>query len=411
MATTSIPAGHPLAKKVFGAALFAEMLRSPHSASLRWMTGPAPTISDAANKLEKMQTNANFPIIRVTDLQSGRGDTVSVDLFNIIQGLPTMGDRKIAGRLMGLSSNSMDIKIDQMRAGIDTGGRMSQQRTVHDLRTIGRANLAGYWARATSQQKIIHAAGTRGSIDMPSWPIPLASHAEFAEIMVNPVLAPTYNRHFYAGDATGLGDIDSADLLVLDDIDKLRVRLEEFELPLQPITLPDDPQGSDDNPLYCLLVSPRVWHHLEIQTGATAWRTFLQNAQVRGSKNPLFMGGAGMWNGIVVKKMPYWIEMDTGTTETVATSADTYTETTVSVNYVSHRSILLGAQALAEVYGGNQDSMTHFSWFEQREDHDNAYQASVSAMGGMSKLRFTDSSGVDTDHGVVVIDSAAPVIT
>ena len=235
MAQTSIPAGHPLARKVFGAAVFAEVTRAK-SFSNR-LVAPAPKQASAERRL-RMQTSPEFPFVRVTDLNKGMGDTVSVDLFNILQGKPIIGDQRISGLLMNLKSDSMDIKINQRRGGIDAGGRMTQHRTVHNLRTIGRANLEGWWSRYLDQEKLVHAAGNRGSMDTPEWVIPLNTDPDYNDIIINPVLPPTFNRHFYAGDATSLDTIDNTDILTLQDIDKLRAAIDESDMPLQPVKMP-----------------------------------------------------------------------------------------------------------------------------------------------------------------------------
>lgn len=119
MATTTIPAGHALARKVFGAAVFSEMTRQP--TFMNRLTGEAPQMSEAASKLERMETPRGYPVCRISDLSRTAGDTVSVDMFNILQGRPATGDTLIAGRMMNLSSNSMDIKINQLRGGVNTG--------------------------------------------------------------------------------------------------------------------------------------------------------------------------------------------------------------------------------------------------------------------------------------------------
>lgn len=121
MAQTTVPIGSALAKKVYSVAVFSETQRKP---SLRRnLVGPAPTQSSTEKKL-RGQTSEDFPIVRVTDLQNTAGDTVSVDLFNVVHGKPTMGDHKIAGRMMPLKSSSMDVRIDQFRGGVDQGGRI-----------------------------------------------------------------------------------------------------------------------------------------------------------------------------------------------------------------------------------------------------------------------------------------------
>ena len=410
MAQTQVPFGSVLAKKVYGAAVFAEMVRQP--GLFTNMTGPAPGADEVRSKLEKMQTSPDYPIVRVSDLSKSAGASVSVDVFNILQGKPVMGDTKLAGKMMSLTYASMDIKIDQMRGGVDAGGRMTQQRTIHNLRGIGRAGLVGWWARASSQIKTIHLAGARGDENTPSWVVPLASDPDFTQIMVNTVRPPTISRHFYPADATSIATIEASDTLTIDELDRLRVRLDELETPMQSIKLPDDP-GAHEGGIFLLLVSPRTWHHFETVTttnNAPSWRTFLMNARERGSKNPLFTGECGMWNGIVVRKMPYWVSFNTGTAVPVSAAATDDTTTTSTAAVPIHRCILLGAQAMAEVWGQHHSSGTHFNWHEETTDHGNTFEASVAGMGGYDKLRFTDSSGNRYDHGVAVLDVSAPSI-
>jgi len=410
MAQTNIPFGHPLARKVFGAAVFAEVVRAPSLTNR--LVGPAPKLGQATAKLEKMQTSADYPIIRVTDLNKGAGDTVSVDLFNILEGKPVMGDTKLSGKMMKLTSSSMDVQLNQCRGGVDTGGRMTQQRTIHDLRRVGLAGLAGWYARLAEQRRFVHLAGARGSQNTADWVIPLAADGDFSTIMVNSVAPPTYDRHLYSGAANAApADIAAADMLVLDDIDRMRALIDEQNFPLQPVKFPDDP-AAEDEPLFVLLVSSRVWHHLQTETGSTAWRTFLMNARERSSKNPLFTGMPGMWNGILVRKMPRAIRFNPGDVVTIATNADTpgTTTSTVAAGVTVDRSVLLGAQALCEVYGRHTSSGTHFNWHEEKTDHENTLEASIASITGCSKLRFADKAGRTNDHGVMVIDSSSPTI-
>jgi N4-gp56 family major capsid protein len=411
MASTSIPFGSALAGKVYGAAVFAEYCTTP-SFSNR-LTGAAPNLASAAALLEKMQTSHHYPFLRVTDLSKGAADTVSVDCFNILEGRPVVGDTRLAGKMMGLTSSSMDMTVNQIRAGVDSGGRMSQQRTKHNLRTVAKAGLGGWWTRFMDQMKLVHLAGARGSQNGMEWVLPLASDPEFASYMVNTVKAPTYNRHFYAGDATALSNLDTTDYLKLSDLDRLRTLIDEMDNPLQPVKLDGD-FAADEDPLYILLVSPRVYSNLLRQSGTTAIRTFQSNAAARGAKNPVFTGTVGLWNGILVKKMPRtFIEFASSEVVTTATSAAAYTETTTTVaalgaNYPVHRCLLLGAQAYAEAFGKDADSGTHINWNEELTDHKNVVETSLRTIMGGSKIRFTNKAGVDYDYGCAVIDTVAP---
>lgn len=407
---TQIPIGSPLARKVYGAALFATVQQQPGFMNL--LSGPAPKQADAEAKL-KGQTSPDYPIVKITDLSKTRGDLVTVDLFNILQGKPVMGDKRLAGKMMSLTSSTMEVRINQYRGGVDNGGTMTQQRTVHNLRGIAMAALTGWATRLEDQICLVHLAGARGSQNTADWVVPLASDPDFSEIMVNNVLAPTFNRHFYAGDATALDNLDTADILDLPTIDRLAATMNESDVPLQHVRVKEDKYGWD-SPFWVLLVTARQWLYLQTRTGEKAWRTFLTDAYKRwdGSRHPLFYGDCGMWAGILVRPIKRLaIRFAAGEQVTVATSADTYTETTKTCAVPTDRALLLGAQALAKVYGRHGSSDYHYSWHEELVDHENAVETSVAMMGGCAKTRFkvlTEGALKDTDHGVCVIDSYAP---
>lgn len=405
---TVIASGSALAVKLYSVALFNESLRL--STFRRNLTGPAPKQS-SAEMLAKGQTSPDYPFVTITDLSSGPGDDVSIDLFNILTGRATMGDKKLAGRLMGLTSSSMDLKINQCRGGVETGGRMSQQRTRHNLRSIAKANLGGWNARLYDQLASVHVAGARGTSDDNEWIVPVTSDPDFADITINAVVAPTVNRRFFASDATSVTNLDTADILTLKDLDKLRMTLGEQAFTIQPIRLEGDLQA-DEDPLYVLYVSERVWYNIQISTTGQNWRTFLAAAYERSKdfKHPLFMGSPGMWAGILVKKMRRAIRFSSGDTVVEYDGSNVAQNVTAAVGF--DRSILLGGQALAIAYGnaqgaGNSDGY-HFSWHEEMTDHDNIREISSASMSGMAKIRFTGSDGAPTDHGVATIDSYAP---
>lgn len=418
-ASTNIPAGHPLARKVFGAAVFADLVAAP--GFMKNMTGPAPQMGEATAKLSKMQTSAAYPFVRVTDLSKGDGDVVSVDLFNIIQGKPIIGDEQITGKLMSLKSSSQSFTLDQVRGGVETGGRMSQHRTVHDLRSVGRANLTGWYNRYYGQLALVHLCGARGDDESIDWVIPTAADADFTKICVNPVLAPTYDKHWYAGDATSLNDMDTADALTLDDIDRFRGLLDELVIRFPPVKFEGDDMAEED-PLYVLLLGTRTWHHLQTHqhTSSNDIRSWQAAARERGKSNPLFKGDAFMWNGFLVRRMPgrLAVRFNQGSSVTTATNAAEFATTSTTVatfdgggaaaDYTVERNLILGAQALGVAFGKDTASGTHFKWFEQKVDHDNAWEGSVSAIMGMQKLRFRNGTGVDSDHGVIAVDCYAP---
>lgn len=415
---TNVATGSALARKLYSVALFAQTQKQPGFS--RALTGAAPKEGDAISKL-KAQTSPDMPIVRVTDLTKTAGDKISVDMFGTIGGKPIVSDDDAEGKGVALTSSSMDVKIDLLTKVVDVGGKMAQQRTVHDLRNVAMANLVSYFSRLDDQLSLVHLAGARGTENDANWVVPLDTDADFGGITINAVKAPTYDRHFVVNGTAlvkgglQLGSIDSLDVLTLEHIDHLRTLLDEMAFPLQPVKIADDPAAADE-PMYVLYVSPRQYSQLVGNGSGTGIRAFQQNAWNRasyGSKHPLFKGEVGMWNGILVKKLNRAIRFGTGSSTKVVLAADAATaaETTqaiaagITATHAVDRGILLGGQALANVYGRNQGSEYHTNWMENKYNFDRALEVAGDTMGGKAKLRFT-MNGATTDHGVIVVDSA-----
>lgn len=420
---TSVAKGSALARKLFSVALFAQTQKAPGFS--RAITGPAPKTGDALNKL-KAQTSADMPVVRITDLSKTAGDKVSVDIFGSIGGKPIVGDADAEGSGVALQNASMDISIDLLTKAVDAGGKMSQKRTVHDLRNIAMANLVSYWSRFDDQTTLVHLAGARGFQETDDWVVPLAADADFAAIMVNDVVAPSYGSHFLAdGGSILLADtaakitaMESTDKLLLEHIDGLRTMLDEMAYPLQPVKISDDPAAADD-PMWVMYVSPRQWSSLLSNTSSTGIRAFQQNAWNRasyGSKHPLFKGEVGMWNGILVKKLNRAIRFGAGQairhilTANAATGTETATNVpAIGAGFAVDRALLLGAQALGNCYGANKSSDYHFSWLENKYNFERAMEVAGDCMGGKAKLRFKLPSKNIVDHGVMVLDTVVPI--
>ena len=418
---TQVASGSALSVKEYGVALFTQTQKKP--SWMKNMTGPAPKQPDAERKL-KLQTQPDMPIVRVTDLSKMSGDTVSVDCVNIIGGKPVMGDRDAEGTGSALTFSSMDVKIDLATKVIDAGGKMTQQRTKHQLRGLALANAIGYMAKLESQICHTHLAGARGVMTAASWPLPLDTDPDFAEILVNTVKAPSYNRHYWvdgSGTTLTLGgaqvaSLATGDVWKLDILDQLAVILDEQELPIQSVKIADDPAANDE-PMYVLVMPPRSYDSLMTASGSNL-RTFQQNAWNRksyGSKHPLFMGEVGMWRNILVKKATdFWVRFTNGAAYKYvavgdkATGTETSTTVSIATTHAVERSLLLGAQALANCYGKAQGSDFHYNWLERKYNFERAMEIGVEAMNGKAKLRFdvpqSDGTTVATDHGVMAID-------
>ena len=147
---TQVNTADAITVKKFSAALFQYCIKTPNE--MKNLTGAAPQQSEAERKI-KGQTSAGMPIVRVTDLASSAGDKVSIDLFNIIGGKPIMGDRNAEGRGQKLSSSSFNMLIDLATFNVDAGGKMSRQRTRHDLRRIALEQQSHAFGRQAEHER------------------------------------------------------------------------------------------------------------------------------------------------------------------------------------------------------------------------------------------------------------------
>ena len=404
---TVIKSGSPAANKLFGAGLFTQTTRTNTFTNL--LTDSAPKAVDKNKVDPSTQTAPGAPIVRVSDLSKTKGDEVTMDLFHELKERPTMGDRKLAGRAESLTSSQFTAKINQGRKLVDSGGKMTQQRTVQDLVRVANTMLSPYFTRLSDELTHIHLAGARGT-DTAGWLTPLANDEEFSEILVNPVTPPTFDRHFYGNDATSLSSLDSTDKFSLRDVDRIRLSLDESPNPIQPIKFKDDPM-SEDNPFFVLYVTPRQWFDFNQSTEATTLRTLQSNAIARGNyfKNPIFTGEALLWNNILIRKARRPITFAAGTSVSVSTNTADAAVNNVITAVATDRAILLGAQALADMYGMSGSSANgghHFSMNTEKTDHGNALEHSICWMNGKAKIRFKGVNGFVSDHGVMVLDTA-----
>ena len=392
------------ANKLMQVALFTEAQRS--ESLINMLTDEAPKTAKIVGGGK--QTSHTAPVVRVTDLTKNAGDEVDMQIVHQLSGRPTMGDKKISGRLESLSFADFSLKINQARHGVDAGGKMSQKRTKHDLRATARTMLSdGYYGRLLDQIGFTHLAGARGDHMAADIILPLASDEEFAEIMVNAVKAPTYERHFFGGDATTFGGIDAADVFNLGCVDDIALYLDEMVNPIQPIKMAADPSGGE--PLYLLMVTPRQWNNFYTSSSGKDWNAMLASSVERGKgfNHPLFRGQSAMWRNILVKPykgMP--IRFNQGSTVNVCTANSTDgAETQVTAATTIDRAILLGAQALANAFGSGKEGGA-FNLNEEQTDHKNATELVISWMNGLAKLRYKQKNGYVQDHGCMVLDTA-----
>ena len=423
---TNVPATAADKQRVLAAGLFAQSMQ--RNSTMGRLSGPMPKGEAAAGEVVRKQTSTDLPIVKTMDLSRGKGDEVEFQFLQPVGAYPIMGSETAEGKGTGLSYDTARVRVNQARFPVDLGDTMTSIRSAVDFRRLGRPVAQSLMDSYMDQSLLVHMAGARGFHDNIEWRIPVAANPKFAAMAVNPVKAPTKNRHFIADGTNGIipfalsgADVDIAttDVLSMDVVDAIRTTMESIALPPPAVKIPGD-VVAEDSPLRVLLVSPAQYHSFAQDPN---FRQFQANALARASKakqHPLFLGECGLWNGVLIMKMPKPIRFYAGDAISYCTSHTAETEATATVpasfgtTHAIDRAILLGGQAIAQAFAASGHGGMPFFWKEKEFDHDDKMELLIGAIQGISKVRWLvdQGNGVKhyTDHGIVAIDTAVPII-
>jgi N4-gp56 family major capsid protein len=420
---TQMQYGDPKAMIQQAAGVFA--VCQQRNTTLNRLTGKMPKLEGAIATIKKQSSN-HMPIVQAQDLGKGKGDEVVFNLINPSGGYPIMGSEIAQGKGVGVKLSEDRLRVNQARFPIDMGDVMSQIRSPVDLRRVGRPLAQQKMNDYIDQSILVHMGGARGFHDNIEWRVPVETHPSFKKIMVNRVKAPTKNRHFMAKAGgidqlkvnAGEVDIASTDLLKMGTVDAVRAYVDQIALPPPPVQFDGD-QAATDSPLRVMLLSPAQYSGFATDP---AFRNFQAAASARArlaKDHPLFLGDAGLWQGILLVKMPKPIRFYAGDVLRYCAAYDSEVETDALVpaafadKFAIDRAILLGGQALAQAFAASEHSGMPFFWSEEPGDHGDKLELLIGAILGMSKIRFAVDHGDEvqfTDHGVTVLDTAVPII-
>lgn len=372
MASTNIPFGSPLAKKHFGGAMFNSTIAKS------WV---AKNLIENAHRTDKGAEMANAPIVVMNDLTKSEGDTVSFDIYMQLTGRGTFGDDNLEGNLESLDSYTDEISINQVRKGVDVGGRMTNKRTVNDQRAVARLKLTEWFSQFLDQTCFTNLAGKRGIN-----PFVLAKNVNYAVKDTHEFEDYDADHIVYGGAATSKQSLTEQDTMTLSLIDKLIVKAttEGGDADKKVRLTPLDKNGEDS---YIMLLHPYQEHDLRTNTGTSEWLDIQKAAAgAEGMKSPIFKQNLGNYRGVHFKKHKH-VVLD-----------DTYG---VSGNVQSARASFMGRQALVLAFGNASSANLRADWTEKKTDVDDNKQAiSGRMMFNAKRPRFNgqdvNSYAVDT---------------
>jgi N4-gp56 family major capsid protein len=229
--------------------------------------------------------DASMPIQMLTQLENDAGEQITYDLVMQLKMQPIEGDNTLEGKEEELKLYTDNVYIDQLRSGINTGGRMTRKRTLHNLRAVGRKRQGEYWSRVFDEIFFMYGSGARGINADYIFP---TSYTGFAN---NAFAAPDTEHLLYSGDATAKANVDAADKMSLATIDRLVAKATMMGggttgIPqIQPVMI-------DGEEHYVLVMTPWDVYNLRAGTAAGTWLDIQKAAATaEGRKSPIFKGG------------------------------------------------------------------------------------------------------------------------
>lgn len=327
---------------------------------------------------------AQTPIQMLPHLENDAGEQISYDLVMQLRMQPVEGDETLEGKEEDLKFYTDTIYIDQLRGGVNTGGRMTRKRTIHDLRKVARARQGEWWARVFDELIFMYLSGARGVNSDFIFP---TSYTGFAN---NSFVAPDTNHLMYGGNATSKASVDAADDMDLTLVDKAVSRASTMGggtagVPaIEPISI-------DGEEHFVIVMHP--WSTYDVRTDATAGQWIdIQKAAAgaEGRNNPIFKGAMGMYNNVLLHEHRSVIR---------------YTDYGAGGNVAASRALFMGRQAGVVAFGSPGTGL-RFDWHEEGRDNNNQAVISTSTICGVKKTNFT-IDGTATDFGVIALDVAA----
>jgi len=358
---TNIQAGDPLAIKKWSIALAVETLNASYFAQKFIGEGPN-------NIIEKKD-----------ELEGDSGDLIQFDLSVQLRQKPVRGDAKAQGNEEPLRFYSDEVKIDQMRHPVGLGGKMTRKRTIHDLRKTAKARQSEYWASYMDQLMFMYLSGARGINE------DYVEDTDFTGHAGNAIQAPDADHILYGGDATSKATIVADDKMTRNVVERFAVKAEMMRS-LNPDNANLVPVTVAGNKHYVMVMNPFQEHDLRTDTGTANWLEIAKAAAgAEGNKSPIFKGGVGMINNVVLHKHGHVIRFD---------------DYGVGTNVAAARAIAMGRQAGVCAYGTPEGK--RFQWEEEVTDFKNQVDICSGVIVGMKKSRFNNA-----DFGVVAVDTAA----
>ena len=294
-----------------------------------------------------------------------------------------VGDNELEGNEEPLSADDCEIQLDQLRNGVKSRGRMSEQDTVIRFRGEAKQKL-GYWiGDKLDEIMFLSASGMAYTLKLDNATRSTSSQLSSLRFSSD-VTAPSTNRKMYAGSATSTATLTAADTMDWNLIVRAKAAAERKHI---------KPLRMGGKPYYCVVMSTENSRDLKLDE---VYQKNLRGAAERGDGNPLFTGAFAVVDGVML-----YAHNKVATTQGLSSGSKWGASGTVE----GAQAMLLGAQAMAFARIGEAQ------WGESdNQDYGNREGISVGRMIGIKKPVFKsqyESGTPSEDFGLIQMYTAA----
>ena len=340
----------------------------------RWSTDLAYE-AEVKQYFRKFMGKGHESMIMVkTELNKKAGEKITFGLRMKLSDDGIEGDNVIEGTSAeeALVFHSDSLFIDQRRKGTKSKGKMTEQRVPYNLRKEGRDALSTWFAEDYDQQIMMYMAGARG-IDS-SYHVGLGWTSRAS----NSFNSPDSDHHLYAGNASSLATIDSADKMNLTTVEKCVAQAETVDPMIQPFRI----NGENK---FVLLMHTFQAYDLRTSISQNDWVDIQKYAGARGKKNLVYSNALGEYADVILHKHRNVVRFDS--------------TTGCASGVTAARALFLGAQAAVIAWGGSSGA-GRYSWNEETDDRGNALVITAGAIYGVTKCVFNSK-----DFGLFAVDA------
>lgn len=361
----------------------------------RWSGNLAYDVSQKSYFNQKFMgkgQESETPIQILTDLDSDAGEAITYDLLAELKMAPVEGEDILEGKEEAQKFYTDTVYIDQARAGVNTGGRMTRKRTLHNLRESAKRQQSNWWGRLFDELLFVYLSGARGVNNNYILPTGYTGRAN------NPLTAPSSTHVVYGGAGAAVasststliwgGTAANSNVFDLNLIDRAKSKADSQGGGATGIPVLQPCKFNGEETFVCVM-STFQEDDLRANTGTGQWMDIQKAAtQSEGYKSNLFKGALGMYRGVVLHSHRNVVRFSNW-----ASSADRF----------GARALFMGSQAAVMAFGSPGTNM-RFDWYEEARDNGDKVVISTSSIFGIKKCTFSDGSTA-TDFGVFALDT------